>query len=178
MKNHIYTYVIGFITLITAVAVLMSHLQVFGLKATPQFLNWGLGSVLAEIIMLFVLITKTSLKKEQMVLYLKIPDKYSAIADNLEWDQQECYAISSGRKEVVELKRAMGSTAWEVVLPSKIFNQVSKKNSISFELKDINDIKWKIVTTSYFANVQELKCSDIQSLMEVINNNLEIVDHD
>ena len=108
MKTSSLLYFVAILTTLTAIAVLACNVFPNYFTKTEQFAKWGLGGVLAEIIGLFVLLTKNSTKEKRIIVNLSFSEDYKATytVNKIIWNPDLCFAKAGAMKEKIQLIRS------------------------------------------------------------------------
>lgn len=144
-------YLLAFLCLLillTVLAVLAANMG--WLDGTPQveaFAKWGLGVVLAEIMALFVFVTRNVFRQPTYSLMLSAPTDLPGLdVMRISWDRDKCF-VSYGDKKV-NVKPAFEGVNFEIRLPPKIIDKITDTDAVEVELVDKKGNRW--VTQSVF----------------------------
>lgn len=163
MRNQkILLYTVAGLTILTTLSVLLSNL--FGL-GNPAFNKFGLASVLAEIIGLFVIIVRSSFKGKEITIFLAVPENHSGA---IIWDSENCFLISGQQREKIRLTTPGIGPGFRVHFDQEVLSQ-NEHGIIEFELRELNGNHWRVGPFNLYDHTRNL---------ENLENNLTNVDYD
>jgi hypothetical protein len=129
------------LTVLTVIAVLLSNLLDWG---SDTFKKFGLGGVLAEIISLFVLLVRNSIRPKQINIYLTIPENLQQAISDINWDHGNCFVVVGDKKEKIRLVKTGVGPGFQVFFSEELSGKISESDIIEFELKDEKSNKWRV----------------------------------
>ncbi|WP_321371982.1 hypothetical protein [uncultured Draconibacterium sp.] len=142
-KYNLILYTVSGLTIITVLSVLLSNLFPDSI-GNENFRTWGLGAVLAEIIGLFVLLTKNSIVSRHIDIYLAIPEEFQGMTTNIDWSYESCFIISKDFKHEVQLVKSEIGPGFKVYLNNELMSKIAGAELIEFQLKERNGREWKV----------------------------------
>ncbi len=168
MKNrNVILYLVAGLTTLTVIAVLLANLFPGEIgEGNENFRTWGTGAVLAEIIGLFVYLTKTSFGLKHINIFLSLPDELQDYSSSLDWNQPECFIIVKDTKKNIKLLKSDIGPGYSVHLDENISKLILEQDIVEFELKDNSGRDWRVGPFNLYAKTRNLEI--------ISTNNLEL----
>ena len=141
MNNKIPFFIVAGLTIITVIAILVANIWEIG---DPSFRTWGTGVVLAEILGLFVYLTKAATKFKQVNIFLTFPEELQELSANVDWDYNQCYIIAFDLKKNIKLLKSDIGPGYRVHLDQNLISDILEKDVVEFELSDKSGRKWRV----------------------------------
>ncbi len=154
MKKENYLLIlISILTTLTVIAVLIANLfpDKYG---SPEFNKFGMTAVLAEIIGLFVLISKKVFQLNDVNVFLTLPENTEP---QIDWDNEHCWVIGDTMKEKIKLIQTDVGPAYKVHFNEVAKKKLTKEKVIEFELKEKNGNPWRVGPFNLFDKTRNLQ---------------------
>ncbi len=156
-------YTVAGLTVLTVISVLVSNLfpDYIG---NENFRTWGLGAVLAEIIGLFVLLTKNSISSKHINIFLTLPEEIQGTDLNIVWDSENCFIVSENLKEKIRMMRSGIGPGYKVYLNQKLMNKIVNIEIIEFQLQEENGREWRVSPFNLYDCTKKLEINELSQL--------------
>jgi hypothetical protein len=124
-------YFLSFVMLLTCVSVLSANMGIFGRElASRSFAKWGLGAVIAQVVALFGVIVRASLKPRAFALVVSLPSKLEGIdIDRIVWNPDRCFVIYAKGKKKANIRPVLSPAAatFEIRLPPNVIEDCDER---------------------------------------------------
>ena len=130
----------------TVVAVLAAVFAGSVWKETPttkEFAKWGQVAVLAEIIGLFLFVARSAVSQRSGAYSLVISPHTEWSNLDLAWDVNNCYLMFRDQTVRVSPVLSPVGAAWEIRLPSEVYEQIRPIDAPVLILTDLMGNQWE-----------------------------------
>ena len=173
MVNKTQRYLLIFlcgVVLLTVIAVLLANLG-FPTKTetTKEFAKWGLGAVLAEIIGLFIIVTRGIFAQKSSIysLVIRSPEELPGLdITRIEWDLKNCFMKFREEKHLIKPALSPVGPAWEIRLPDAIHRRISETDAVELLLTDVRGNTWRV--PPFFLFQRQLALSSMGERQKII----------
>ena len=146
-RRDLILIILVLLVLLTALAVLAANLGWIK-SASPAFAQWGMAGVLAEIVALFVYVSKWTFKERKPAVILVAPKSPTQLQSlditRIDWVQKECFILSGQIKEPIRVVPDPVGTAFRVFLPDGLIEKLKDDDVVELELKDMKGNSWHV----------------------------------
>jgi hypothetical protein len=146
-RRDLILVILVFLVVVTAFAVLAANLGWIP-HPSPNFATWGLASVLAEIMALFVFVSKWTFRERKPSVILVAPRNPPGLQfldiTQIDWVQQECFVRCGPVKKQVSVVPDLVGSAFRVLLPDGLMEKLKDDDLVELELVDAKGNHWHV----------------------------------